>query len=224
MTWFLHSSFMRVALMITLGVVFIASMLFYVTGESLHEYFGAVFGIVALAHLLRSPWWFVNFRRLPRHVRGRFVRVVDTATVMCLILVILSGCFISRFTFPELRVESNLSDMIALHRTAAYWMFLLICMHAALHRHSLIQKFKILSTPRLRTCVTTVFGLWAFYGCRLVWEKSLPNYWFALSDYVNFDAETSFLLTIFEMLSMSAAFCFIAAIFAQSLPGARRLS
>jgi hypothetical protein len=121
---------------IALFLMFIVDMNTHLTGIPVHEWLGLVFGGALIYHLLLHWQWITVttcnlFRRLPTIQRLRYL--VDLLLFIDLVIVVVTGIWISRAALPQLGLPVlNGSFWNRLHHTSADSIIFLVGLHLAL--------------------------------------------------------------------------------------------
>lgn len=108
-------------------------MAYSMIGESIHEWLGIATLLLFLGHHALNWRW---YRSLPRR-KWSPVRMFQTAVNTALLLVMaglaVSGIIMSRYVFSFLPVQSGRSFARTLHMLSAYWGFCTMSLHLGLH-------------------------------------------------------------------------------------------
>ena len=89
-----------------LFVLQVLLMIFFVTGEDVHEYLAFPFAALALLHMAIASWWLKTFGRQFATPRQALNSGIDLALVAALLLALVSGLLISRYVLPILRARA----------------------------------------------------------------------------------------------------------------------
>ena len=207
-----------------------ALMLYFRTGQAIHEWLGVAALVIFVLHHVWNRKWFLSLGK------GRWtpVRVLQAALVLLLavsmLAQIVSGLAMSREMpgFVGQRGPAWLRDHLfptslarMLHLACGYWTLLLSGLHLGLHWSIFLglgRKFRG-GRPlpvagrwalRLAALAAALCGLFCF------WKQGLPNYLFLRTHFVFFDYEQPLLLSVLEVLAIFAL-CVLAGFYLQKL-------
>lgn len=187
-------------------------MAYSLVGEAVHEWLGIAMLLLFLGHHALNRRW---YRSLPR---GKWspVRVLQTAVNTALLLVMIglavSGLIMSRYAFSFLPVQGGRSFARTLHILSAYWGFCAMSLHLGLHWGMVLAAGRRLVTappawgkPFLQAgaALISLWGLYAFI------HRELGTYLLLQTAFVFFDFEEPLALFLLDYLAIMG---FLAAI------------
>lgn len=117
-------------------------MAYQVTGDELHEWFGAGMLLLFITHTLLNIRWYANI------FRGKYkpVRILGTVLNFAVLAAILtlgySGIVMSRHIFAFLPINKGMALARVLHLAGSYWGFVLMSLHLGLHWGMVIGIFQ----------------------------------------------------------------------------------
>lgn len=126
-------------------------MAYSLIGEAIHEWLGIAMLLLFLGHHALNWRW---YRSLPRGkwppVRV-FQAVVNTALLLVMVGLAVSGIILSRYVFALLPVQGGRSFARTLHMLSAYWGFCIMCLHLGLHWGLVLAEnhCPVVSNPRI---------------------------------------------------------------------------
>lgn len=130
-------NFIKFALDLVMGIVF--ALLFntrVLGGMNFHEIAGLAIGFAILVHVLLNWKWVKNVtlsifnKKLA--LKTRIGYVLNILLLLDMLVIIISGLFISKVLFPSLRMQSSFFNR-ASHTSASYIALVLIGIHLGLH-------------------------------------------------------------------------------------------
>lgn len=180
-------------------------MAYSMIGESIHEWLGIAMLLLFLGHHALNWRW---YRSLPR---GKWspVRMFQTAVNTALLLVIaglaVSGIIMSRYVFSFLPVQGGRSFARTLHMLSAYWGFCTMSLHLGLHWGAVLAAGRRLvkappawGKPLLQAgaALISLWGLYAFI------HRELGTYLLLQTAFVFFDFEEPLALFLLDYLAI----------------------
>lgn len=144
-------------------------------GIKFHEIAGLVIGAVVLIHCLINFKWIksVTLKLFNKNMatRTRIVYLLDLLLLIDVVVIILSGIFISKVIFPNLRL-TGITSLKGIHIFASYLSLAIIGIHLGLHWNWVMIVFKkIFNIPqkkvftyiaRLLVIIVVLFGVYSF--------------------------------------------------------------
>lgn len=180
-------------------------MAYSLIGESIHEWLGIAMLLLFLGHHALNWRW---YRSLPR---GKWspVRMFQTAVNTALLLVMaglaVSGIIMSRYIFSFLPVQGGRSFARTLHMLSAYWGFCVMSIHLGLHwgmvlaaGRRLVKNPPSWSKTILRAS-TVLVCLWSVYAFT---RREIGSYLLLRTAFVFFDFEEPLALFLLDYLSV----------------------
>lgn len=194
-------------------VLLLCLMAYQITGQKLHEWFGAGMLLLFLAHNILNFRWYGNLGK------GKYslLRVVQTIVNFSLLISMLclgySGVILSRHVFAALPVRGPMATARMMHMAASYWGFVLMSIHLGMHWGMVLGIFRRLRRGRklsrisvrglqLTAVVIAACGLFCFI------RKDIVSYMFLKNQFVFFDFEQSAFSVFMEYIFMMGFWAF----------------
>lgn len=188
-------------------------MAWQITGQMLHEWFGAGMLVLFIAHNILNIRWYGNLFK----GKYRLLRIIQTAVNFSVLISMLclgySGIVMSRHVFAPLSIHGPMATARSMHMTASYWGFVLMSFHLGMHwgmvkgmfgRLLKGRAFPGLSVWVLRLVVVLIAG----YGLYCFIRKDIISYMFLKNEFVFFDFEQSMFSVILEYAAMMGFWVF----------------
>ena len=114
-------------------VLLLLLMAYQITGQELHEWFGAGELLLFLLHNILNMKWYGNLfkgkYRLPRIIQT----IVNFGVLITMLCLGFSGIVLSRHVFAALSIHGPMATARMMHLAASYWGFVLMSVHLGLH-------------------------------------------------------------------------------------------
>ena len=193
-------------------------MAYQITGQALHEWFGAGMLALFIAHNILNIRWYGNLFK----GKYRLLRIIQTTFNFSVLISMLclgySGIVMSRYVFAALPVSGSMATARRMHMAASYWGFVLMSFHLGMHWGRVTGMFRRLLKGRtlpgkklsgmsvwvLRLVVVLIAG----YGLLCFIRKDIVSYMFLKNEFVFFDFEQSKLSVILEYAVMMGFWVF----------------
>ncbi len=198
---------------IKMGIDFVMTVLllclmgYQITGQMLHEWFGAGMLVLFIAHNILNIRWYGNLFK----GKYRLLRIMQTAVNFSVLISMLclgySGIIMSRHVFAALPISGPMATARSMHMAASYWGFVLMGFHLGMHWGMVTGIFRRLLKGRklsglsvwvLRLAAVLIAG----YGLLCFIRKDIVSYMFLKNEFVFFDFEQSMLSVILEYAAM----------------------
>lgn len=198
---------------IKMGIDFVMTVLllclmgYQITGQMLHEWFGAGMLVLFIAHNILNIRWYGNLFK----GKYRLLRIMQTAVNFSVLISMLclgySGIIMSRHVFAALPISGPMATARSMHMAASYWGFVLMGFHLGMHWGMVTgifrrllkgRKLSSLSVWVLRLAAVLIAG----YGLLCFIRKDIVSYMFLKNEFVFFDFEQSMLSVILEYAAM----------------------
>ncbi|MGN0293192.1 MAG: DUF4405 domain-containing protein, partial [Lachnospiraceae bacterium] len=139
---------MKPKMKIKMGIDFLMTalllclMAYQITGQELHEWFGAGMLVLFILHS------FLNTRWYGRLVKGKYnlLRIVQTIVNVSVLISMLclgfSGIVMSRHVFAALPIRGPMATARSMHMAASYWGFVLMSVHLGMHWGMIMGMFR----------------------------------------------------------------------------------
>ena len=190
-------------------------MAYQITGQKLHEWFGAGMLVLFLLHNILNIRWYGNLFK----GKYRLMRVVQTVINFSVLITMLclgfSGIVMSRHVFAVFSIRGPMATARTMHLAASYWGFVLMSVHFGLHWGMVIGMCRKLAGDRVKSRLP----LWilrgaaafiALYGLYLFIRKNIVSYMFLGQQFVFFDFEQSAAAVFAEYIAMMGFWVFAA--------------
>lgn len=183
---------LSIKLIVDLGLT--ASMLtafaYHLTGPAAHEWVGLAMFALLMVHNGLNWRWYRNIGRVGAGIQNRLGLAVTVALLAVTVVLLISSLMVSRQIFGFIRPDNGFL-MRQIHALAAYWLLVLMSVHAGLHWNLLMavmrQSLPVSGPSRLRASVARLAGaaimaggLWASFdrglGAKLLMRHSF-DYW-----------------------------------------------
>lgn len=210
---------MKLKMKIKMGIDFLISVLllclmaFQITGQELHERFGAGMLILFIAHNILNIRWYGSLfkgKYKPLRIMQTIVNFSVLVSMLCLGY---SGIVMSRHVFAALPISGPMATARSMHMAASYWGFVLISVHLGMHwrmvvgmvgRHLKDRKITAAAVWALRFLAVVIAG----YGLVCFIQKDIASYMFLKNQFVFFDFEQSAVSVFVEYIAMMGFWIF----------------
>ena len=212
----------KIILDLLMTVVLLALMAFQITGQELHEWFGAGMLVLFLAHNILNFKWYKNLFK-GRYTMFRVLQtVINLAVLIYMLCLAYSGMLMSRYALSFIPLDGSMALARQMHMAAAYWGFVLMSIHAGLHYGMLVgmvgKKVKDRSIPKAVVWVLRVFAvLIAAYGAVCFYQANIISYMLFTNQFAFFDFEQSAVSVFTEYAAMKGLWIFISYYLAKTL-------
>lgn len=198
---------------IKMGIDFVMTALllclmgYQITGQMLHEWFGAGMLVLFTAHNILNIKWYGNLFK----GKYRLLRIMQTAVNFSVLISMLclgySGIIMSRHVFAALPISGPMATARSMHMAASYWGFVLMGFHLGMHWGMVTGIFRRLLKGRklsglsvwvLRLAAVLIAG----YGLLCFIRKDIVSYMFLKNEFVFFDFEQSVWSVVLEYAAM----------------------
>lgn len=195
-------------------VLLLCLMAYQITGQELHEWFGAGMLLLFLAHNLLNIRWYGNLFKGKYRLSRIIQTIVNLSVLIAMLCLGFSGIVMSRHVFAALPLNGPLATARSMHMAASYWGFVLMSIHFGMHWGMISgifgrllkgRKLPPLSVWGLRLAVVLIAG----YGLICFVQKDIISYMFLNNQFVFFDFEQSAWSVFAEYLSMMGFWIFV---------------
>lgn len=190
-------------------------MAYQITGQELHEWFGAGMLVLFLVHnALNIRWYGSLFKGKYRPIRI-LQTIVNFSVLISMLCLGYSGIVMSRHVFASLPINGPMATARSMHMAASYWGFVLMSVHMGLHwgmvtgmagrlfRLKDKKAFGIFTwVLRLAAVLIAMYGLFCFI------RKDIVSYMFLRKQFVFFDFEQGILSVFLEYAAMMGLWIF----------------
>lgn len=195
-------------------VVLLCLMAYQITGELLHEWFGAGMLILFIAHNILNIRWYGNLFKGKYKLLRIVQTIVNFSALISMICLGYSGIVMSRHVFAALPISGPMATARSMHMAAAYWGFVLMSIHLGMHWGMIVGMFKRLLRGRKMT-VAAQWGLRlaaviiAGYGLLCFIQKDIVSYMFLKNQFVFFDFEQGAISVFVQYIAMMGFWIFV---------------
>lgn len=188
-------------------------MAYQITGEKLHEWFGAGMVVLFLIHNFLNIRWYGSLLK-GKYTSLRILRTVINFSVLAAMLALAySGIVMSRYVFSFLPINGGMATARVMHLAGSYWGFVLMSVHLGLHWGMVIGMFRRFSGSKKAVALTWIFRLIAAmiagYGAVCFYRADILSYMFLQADFVFLDYEKSPVSVFTEYMAMMGLWVFI---------------
>lgn len=182
-------------------------MAYQITGQELHEWFGAGMLALFLAHNILNIRWYGNLFKGRYRLQRIIQTVVDFSALIAMLCLGYSGIVMSRYVFAALPVSGPMATARSMHMAASYWGFVLMSLHLGMHWGMVMGMFRRLLKGRrlpgisvwaLRLAAALIAG----YGLFCFIQRDIVSYMFLKIEFVFFDYEQGVLSVFLEYMAM----------------------
>lgn len=204
---------LKMGIDILMTVLLLGLMAYQITGQALHEWFGAGELWLFIAHNILNIRWYGNLFK----GKYRLLRIIQTAVNFSVLIFMFclgySGIVMSRHVFAPLSIHGPMATARSMHMTASYWGFVLMSFHLGMHWGMVTGMFGRISKGRalhglpvwaIRLAAVLIAG----YGLLCFIRKDIVSYMFLKNEFVFFDFEQSMLSVILEYAAMMGFWVF----------------
>lgn len=188
-------------------------MAYQITGEKLHEWFGAGMVVLFLIHNFLNIRWYGSLLK-GKYTSLRVLRTVINFSVLAAMLALAySGIVMSRHVFSFLPINGGMATARVMHLAGSYWGFVLMSVHLGLHWGMVISMFRRFFGSKKAVALTCIFRLIAAmiagYGAVCFYRADILSYMFLQVDFVFLDYEKSPVSVFTEYMAMMGLWVFI---------------
>jgi len=204
---------LKMGIDILMTALLLGLMAYQITGQALHEWFGAGELWLFIAHNILNIRWYGNLFK----GKYRLLRIIQTAVNFSVLISMFclgySGIVMSRHVFAPLSIHGPMATARSMHMTASYWGFVLMSFHLGMHWGMVTGMFGRISKGRalhglpvwaIRLAAVLIAG----YGLFCFIRKDIVSYMFLKNEFVFFDFEQSMLSVILEYAAMMGFWVF----------------
>ena len=211
---------------VSMTVLLLLLMAYQITGQKLHEWFGAGMLVLFLLHNILNIRWYGNLFK-GKYTLLRVTQVIINLSVLASMLCLgFSGIVMSRHVFTELPIHGPMATARTMHLAASYWGFVLMSIHLGFHWSMLPGMFGRLwngkKMPAAFTWLLRFIAVFiAGYGAYCFHKNNIASYMFLKQEFVFFDFEQSAVSVFAEYISMMGLWIFVSF---YAVKGIRRLT
>lgn len=186
----------KIILDLVMTVVLLALMGFQITGQALHEWFGAGMILMFFAHNLLNHKWYKNLFKGTYTMFRVLQTGINLAVLVSMLCLAYSGILMSRYALSFIPLDGSMALARKMHMAASYWGFVLMSIHDGLHYGMLVdmvgKKVKDRSIQKAAVWGLRVLAvLIAEYGVVCFYRADIISYMLLTNQFVFFDFEQS---------------------------------
>ena len=205
----------KIGIDLLMTVLLLLLMAYQITGQELHEWFGAGMLLLFLFHNILNRKWYGNLFRGKYGLLRVIQTVVNFSALITMLCLGFSGIVMSRHVFAALPIHGPMATARMLHLAASYLGFVLMSVHLGLHWSMILGMCRKLTGSRERPQAVTwilrvMAALPAMYGLYLFGRKDIFSYMFLKQQFVFFDFEQSAEDVFVEYIAMMGFWIFAA--------------
>ena len=199
---------------VSLTVLLLLLMAYQITGQELHEWFGAGMLVLFLLHNILNIRWYGNLFK-GKYTLLRVTQVIINFSVLLSMLCLgFSGIVLSRHIFAGLPIQGPMATARTMHLAASYWGFVLMSIHLGFHWSMVLGLFRRLwsrkKTPAAFVWLMRFIAIFiAGYGAYCFHKENILSYMFLKQEFVFFDFEQSAVFVFAEYTAMMGLWVFI---------------
>ena len=106
-------------------VLLLCLMAYQITGEALHEWFGAGMLLLFIAHHILNIRWYGNLFKGKYKLLRILQTIVNFSVLISMLCLGYSGIVMSRHVFAALPIGGPMATARSMHMAASYWGFVL---------------------------------------------------------------------------------------------------
>lgn len=182
-------------------------MAYQITGQQLHEWFGAGELFLFLLHNVLNLKWYGNLCKGKYRLSRIIQTVINFSVLFTMLCLGFSGIVMSHYVFAALPIHGLMATARMMHLAASYWGFVLMSVHLGLHWSMILGMCRKLigsrEKPQIITWILRIAAvLLAVYGLYLFGGKNIPLYMFLKQQFVFFDFEQGAAAVFMEYFAM----------------------
>lgn len=200
----------RILIDVCMTVLLLFLMMYQITGQELHEWFGMGMLVLFLLHNWLNRKWYGNLLK-GKYSKFRFFQTfVNIGILASMICLGYSGIIMSRYALRAFQINGPMATARLIHMSASYWGFVLMSIHLGMHWGQILNTMKkayknkiILWALRMMSVAIAGYGLWCFA------QNEILAYMFLQRQFVFFDFEKSIMQVISEYMGMMGFWIFV---------------
>ena len=188
--------------MTILSVLLMGGLLVF-PSDAVHEILGTVLIFLWAVHNVLNRSFYkslFNGKYSPFRIA---MTIINSALVVCCILLAVSGVMLSNHLFVFLQIESGMGFARPVHLAASHWYYILISLHFSLHAGAVFGGLKL---KAVRLAVNCAVGAVSLYGLFAFVRLGLWKYMFLTQQFFFFDMQRGFLLFVVDYVSVFVMF------------------
>lgn len=189
-------------------------MAYQITGQELHEWFGAGMLVLFLLHNILNVRWYGNLFKGKYTLLRAMQTIINISVFAAMLCLGFSGIVMSRHVFAGFPIHGPMATARIMHLAASYWGFVLMSIHLGFHWSMILGMFRRLccgkKTPAafvwpIRFVAVFIAG----YGAYCFYKENIVSYMFLKQEFVFFNFEQSAVSVFAEYIAMMGLWIFI---------------
>lgn len=182
-------------------------------GEELHEWIGILMFILFIMHHILNVNWYKKFLKGKYNVVRGIGILVNTAILICMTFIAISGVLLSQYVFAFLDVSQGISFARAAHMICTHWLFVFTSIHLGIHLN-VIKNYIEQSTKRKLGTVSSrvlkiLFVTITIYAVKVFIDTKLWRYMFYPTQFMFYDFDQTAFRVYLDYVSMMILFAVI---------------
>lgn len=204
----------KIGIDLLMTVLLLLLMSYQITGQELHEWFGAGMLVLFLLHNILNIRWYGSLFKGKYTLLRTMQTLINISVLISMLCLGFSGIVLSRHIFAGLPIHGPMATARTMHLAASYWGFVLMSIHLGMHWGMIVGMFRRLLKGRKLPNVS-VWGLRlaaiviAGYGLVCFIQKDIASYMFLKNQFVFFDFEQSAVSVFAGYITMMGLWVFI---------------
>ncbi|MCM1187475.1 MAG: DUF4405 domain-containing protein [Lachnoclostridium sp.] len=205
----------KIGIDLLMTVLLLLLMAYQITGQELHEWFGAGMLVLFLLHNILNIKWYGNLFKGKYKLLRVIQTVVNFSVLIAMLCLGFSGIVMSRHVFAAFSIHGPMATARTMHLAASYWGFVLMSVHLGLHWGMILGMCRKLAGGRewpqiIVWVLRGAAALTAVYGLYIFGRKNIISYMFLKQQFVFFDFEQSAAAVFAEHIAMMGFWVFAA--------------
>ena len=211
---------MKAKMKIKMGIDFLMTVLLFllmsyqITGQELHEWFGAEMLVLFLLHNILNIRWYGSLFKGKYTLLRIMQMIINISVLISMLCLGFSGVVMSRHVFAGLSIHGPMATARTMHLAASYWGFVLMSLHLGMHWGMIVGMFRRLLKGRklpgaavwgLRLAAAVIAG----YGLFCFIQKDIVSYMFLKNQFVFFNFDQSAISVFAEYIAMMGFWIFV---------------
>ncbi|MCM1180964.1 MAG: DUF4405 domain-containing protein [Clostridium sp.] len=203
----------KIVIDLCMTVLLLLLMAFQITGQQLHEWFGAGMLVLFLVHNILNYRWYKSLLQGKYSLARVLQTAVNFAVLISMLCLAYSGIVMSNYVFGFVSVKGAMALARQMHMAASYWGFVLMSVHLGFHWSMVVGMVKkITANRKIPKGVLWVSKIIAFaiagYGAFCFYKADIVSYLFLTNQFAFFDFEQSAVSVFSEYLAMMGLWVF----------------
>ena len=146
--------YLKAKMKIKMGIDFLMTVLLFllmsyqITGQELHEWFGAEMLVLFLLHNILNIRWYGSLFKGKYTLLRAMQTLINISVLISMLCLGFSGIVLSRHIFAGLPIQGPMATARTMHLAASYWGFVLMSVHLGMHWGMIVGMFRRLLKGR----------------------------------------------------------------------------